>query len=90
MYLKVKNIKYVGKQPVFNLTVKKFHNYLLKGGVLSKNCDSLRAFCIWWVRSPEIEYEKIEQRCHESILEDIENASEEDRKYLLAKYGEPE
>lgn len=85
----VKSIKYVGKEPVFNLTVKKFHNYFIQGGLLSKNCDSLRAFCIWWVRSPEVDYESIETKQHRSILEDIENASPEDREYLLAKYGEP-
>ena len=85
----VKSIKYVGKAPVFNITVKKHHNFFVKGGLLSKNCDSLRAFCVWWVRSPEVDYEKIETRYHNSILEDIENASDEDREYLLKKYGEP-
>jgi hypothetical protein len=56
---------------------------------LTHDVDSLRSFCIWWVRSPETDYEKIETRCHNSILEDIENASPEDREYLLKKYGEP-
>ena len=51
--------------------------------------DSLRSFAVWWVRSPELEYETIEQKCHSSILEDIENASGADREYLLRKYGEP-
>jgi hypothetical protein len=56
---------------------------------LTHDVDSLRSFCVWWVRSPEIDYERIEHRCHNSILEDIENASDEDRAYLLQKYGEP-
>ena len=51
--------------------------------------DALRSFCVWWVRSPEKDYESIETRYHSSILEDIENASDEDREYLLQKYGEP-
>ena len=51
--------------------------------------DALRAFCVWWVRKPEVDYESIETKQHSSILEDIENASAEDREYLLAKYGEP-
>ena len=51
--------------------------------------DALRSFCVWWVRSPERDYETIETRYHSSILEDIENASDEDREYLLQKYGEP-
>lgn len=56
---------------------------------LTHDVDSLRSFCVWWVRSPEIDYEKIEHRCHNSILEDIENATGADREYLLQKYGEP-
>ena len=56
---------------------------------LTHDVDSLRSFCVWWVRSPEIDYEKIETRYHNSILEDIENASGDDREYLLKKYGEP-
>ena len=56
---------------------------------LTHDVDSLRSFCVWWVRSPEIDYERIETRQHQSILEDIENASAEDRQYLLQKYGEP-
>jgi len=56
---------------------------------LTHDVDSLRSFCVWWVRSPEIDYEVIETKQHQSILEDIENASPEDREYLLKKYGEP-
>lgn len=56
---------------------------------LTHDVDSLRSFCVWWVRSPEIDYERIETKQHRSILEDIENASPEDREYLLQKYGEP-
>ena len=56
---------------------------------LTHDVDSLRSFCVWWVRSPEIDYETIETKQHSSILEDIENASAEDREYLLQKYGEP-
>ena len=56
---------------------------------LTHDVDSLRSFCVWWVRKPEIDYEKIETKCHNSILEDIENATGEDREYLLKKYGEP-
>lgn len=56
---------------------------------LTHSVDSIRCFAIWWVRSPEVDVESIETRCHASILEDIENASPEDRAYLIAKYGEP-
>ena len=56
---------------------------------LTHDVDSLRSFCVWWVRSPEVDYETIETKYHNSILEDIENASAEDREYLLQKYGEP-
>ena len=56
---------------------------------LTHDVDSLRSFCVWWVRSPEVNLERIETKYHNSILEDIENASDADREYLLAKYGEP-
>ena len=55
---------------------------------LTHDVDSLRSFCVWWVRSPEENYEAIETKYHNSILEDIENANAEDREYLLQKYGE--
>lgn len=56
---------------------------------LTHDVDSLRTFCIWWVRKPEAEFSVIETKYHSSILEDIENASDSDREYLLKKYGEP-
>lgn len=56
---------------------------------LTHDVDSLRTFCIWWVRKPEEEYSVIETKCHSSILEDIENATDSDREYLIKKYGEP-
>lgn len=56
---------------------------------LTHDCDSIRAFCAWWVKSPVADIETIEKKYHPSILEDLENASDADREYLLQKYGEP-
>ena len=39
---KIKNISYAGKQDVYTLTVNKYHNYSICGGIISKNCDALR------------------------------------------------
>lgn len=44
--VKIKNIKSIGCMPVYNMTVSKYHNYLVHGGVILKNCDALRYLCI--------------------------------------------
>ena len=87
---KVKSIKYVGKEPVYNITVHKYHNYLVKGGILSKNCDSLRCFCIWWTRSPLAEKDKAKtKRWSADLIEDYKHASPEIKELMIAQLGEP-
>ena len=44
--MKVKSIKSAGIEPVYNMTVDEFHNYVIFGGVVLKNCDALRYYCI--------------------------------------------
>ena len=41
-FVAIKSIKHLGKQDVYNLTVDKHHNYLVNGGIVSKNCDTDR------------------------------------------------
>ena len=43
---KVKNVKSVGIAQVFNMTVDVFHNFMIQGNVIVKNCDACRYFCI--------------------------------------------
>ena len=41
-FVKVKSVKHLGKQDVYNLTVETHHNYLANDGIVSKNCDTDR------------------------------------------------
>ena len=41
--IKIKSIKYVGKQDVYNMEVEKHHNFAIEDGLIVHNClDSLR------------------------------------------------
>ena len=86
----IKSIKKVGKQPVYNITVKKHHNFLLKNGILSKNCDSLRCFCIFYIKNPYIDRKKAMKSLHPSFLEDMDHATKEEKDYILRKYAHME
>lgn len=41
-YSKIKNIRYLGKEDVYNMQVKEHHNYSVNGGLILHNCDALR------------------------------------------------
>lgn len=44
--IKIKQIKYLGKQDVYNMEVKDHHNFSVEGGFIIHNClDSLRYLC---------------------------------------------
>ena len=41
--IKIKSIKKLeNKQKVYNLYCKRYHNFLVNGGIVSHNCDGLR------------------------------------------------
>ena len=42
----VKRISSAGIEPVYNMTVEDCHNYLIRGGIVLKNCDSIRYYAI--------------------------------------------
>lgn len=44
--MRIKSIKPAGIEPVYNMTVEEFHNYLIHGGIILKNCDATRYFCV--------------------------------------------
>ena len=44
--MKIKSIKKTANEAVYNLTVNKHHNYLTSSGMVLKNCDALRYFCV--------------------------------------------
>ena len=49
--MKIKSIKSCGRADVFNITVADTHNYVSLGGVVLKNCDALRGFCVYRSRA---------------------------------------
>lgn len=51
--------------------------------------DALRYFCIYWTSPNEAEKPK-KVKYRTDILEDYFNASEDEKKLIIAKYGEPE
>lgn len=42
-YKKIKRVKYIGKQDVYNMEVKRHHNFSVNGGLIVHNCiDAVR------------------------------------------------
>lgn len=37
-YVKIKSIKYIGKEPVYNMEVDKHHNFSINFGLIVHNC----------------------------------------------------
>ena len=45
-YEKIKSIKYIGKQDVYNMEVETHHNFSVNGGLIVHNClDAMRYAC---------------------------------------------
>lgn len=44
--MKIKSITPAGIEPVYNMSVDEHHNYVIRGGIILKNCDALRYFCV--------------------------------------------
>lgn len=45
-YKKIKQIKYIGKEDVYNMEVKNHHNFSVNGGLIVHNCiDAIRYGC---------------------------------------------
>lgn len=42
--MKIMAITPAGTADVYNITVDTYHNFLIKGGVVLKNCDAIRYF----------------------------------------------
>ncbi|WP_084655700.1 hypothetical protein [Andreesenia angusta] len=41
---KIKNIKHIGKEDVYNMQVENHHNYSVNGGFIIHNCDAVRYY----------------------------------------------
>ena len=44
--IKVKSIKKIDNEDVYNMQVDNHHNFSINGGFIVHNCDALRGFCI--------------------------------------------
>jgi len=57
---------------------------------LTHSVDSLRCFCIWWVRAPLPDKEKdTRPKWSESLIEDYKHANKEIRELMISQLGEP-
>lgn len=56
---------------------------------ITHSVDSLRCFCVWWVRKPDNKADGKRKRWNRSMWEDYNNANAEDKAYLISKWGEP-
>lgn len=85
--MKVKYVRSAGVEPVYNMTVEEFHNYLIHGGIILKNCDALRYF-VQFRTLGAIRQEAREEAEPGAALEDYDEAmcgGDADESYLL--YG---
>ena len=51
--------------------------------------DALRYYSIYWTTNASVKKDEKHAKWTDDMYEDFENAGDEDRKYLLAKWGEP-
>ena len=57
---------------------------------LTHDVDSLRAFCIWWVRAPILDKEKSKKpKWRADLIEDYKHASPEIKELMVKQLGEP-
>lgn len=56
---------------------------------LTHDCDSLRSFCVWFATPADIVDKAIRTEWRADMWEDYENATEQEKQYLIQKYGEP-
>lgn len=56
-YVKVKSIKYIGKQDVYNMEVAAHHNFSVNGGLIVHNCiDQARYACEDDMKKPGVSF----------------------------------
>lgn len=44
--MKISAIRRIGIAPVYNMTVKEHHNFMVSGNIILHNCDAVRYYCI--------------------------------------------
>jgi hypothetical protein len=83
---KIKSIKYIGEEPVYNMEVKDHHNFSVNGGLIVHNSgygllsyhdeksSAVKGYDIDWSRVPE------------DYLEDYERAPDDWKKIILDRW----
>ena len=56
---------------------------------LTHDVDSLRCFCVWWVRSAENKNKAKKKKWRSDLIEDYRNASNEIKALMIKQLGEP-
>lgn len=56
---------------------------------LTHDVDSLRCFCVWWVKAPFDSVKKKRNKWSADLIEDYRNASKEIKEIMIAQLGEP-
>lgn len=75
------------KQKVYDMYVDSTHCFSVGNGVLVHNCDSLRAYCIYWI-SPNKETTVKHVHYSPDRLEDYRNArSQAERDAIINRMG---
>lgn len=81
---KVKSIKCIGKEPVYNMEVENHHNFSVNGGLIVHNCRyGIMSRPNATQTSKTINIAKFPN----DIQEDYNNASPEMKKHILKKLG---
>lgn len=86
---KIVSITKVNNQPVYNMTVEKYHNYITKGGIISKNCDAARYFATFWNTPSQKEKAVQKKKWRADLLADYRHASKEIKALMVKQLGEP-
>ena len=83
--MKISRISKAGKEPVYNMVVDEFHNYMIHGGIILKNCDALRYYCISRTMptlAPTEEYARDEFDDYEEDYEDAMTGGDATASYI--------
>lgn len=82
---KIKKIKHIGKQNVYNMEVEQHHNFSVSGGLIVHNCGY--GLMSYHAKRSElttkVDLSKLEPDC----LEDYHKANPTDKQRLLKKWG---
>ena len=85
---KIKSIRHVGKEDVYDMAVDKGHNFSIGKGIIVHNCDSLRYFCVWWT-SAAVKPKSQGKKWRQDLIDDYKNGDKETKALMVSIYGEP-